>query len=548
MFSGFILLIHFQYDRLNSVGRSEQSDFFDIETAHIYFDTAEAITLKGDESMEWDVVDGDRNSLGYFVQTSPQSDEAVGYSGPTNIGLLFDNEDRLLDALILSSMDTPAHVKKIRESDSFFPSLKGRSKRSLANLSEVDGVSGATLTSLAIQESIVRRFGGTALPSPFPEPLDVTVAQHFFEDAHRIQLFEDFHSLWNVYDENDNKLGRLIRTTPSADSIRGYQGPTDCVVGIDLTGQILGIRPGESYDNEEYVYYVRVDDYFLKLFNKKSLVELARLDLKDAEVEGVSGATYTSMAIARGLVAAAQDVEHRQAEIILRQANSLSFAFHTLGTWILVLLGVLVGTTRLRGHQFVRIAFPMILVIFLGLINGDVLSQASLVGWARHGIPWDIAPGLIFMSLVALLIPITTRRNLYCHHICPHGAAQQLLRKVTRYRIRIPRKLLRWLVAIPGITAAACVVIAMTSPTFSLVDLEPFNAYVFRVAGWATLAIAIVGLILSLVLPMAYCRFGCPTGFVLNFLRKSSADQWNQTDWAALATLLVSTAIWGFTQ
>ncbi len=60
----------------------------------------------------------------------------------------------------------------------------------------------------------------------------------------------------------------------------------------------------------------------------------------------------------------------------------------------------------------------------------------------------------------------------------------------------------------------------------------------WRVAGWATVAIAIVGLAVSLVVPMAYCRFGCPTGAVLNYLRLQGAgDRFTRRDLAALALL-----------
>ena len=52
-----------------------------------------------------------------------------------------------------------------------------------------------------------------------------------------------------------------------------------------------------------------------------------------------------------------------------------------------------------------------------------------------------------------------------------------------------------------------------------LAAIEPFDGFEFRVAGWATIVIFVVGLLVSLVSPMAYCRFGCPTGAVLNFLR-----------------------------
>ena len=65
----------------------------------------------------------------------------------------------------------------------------------------------------------------------------------------------------------------------------------------------------------------------------------------------------------------------------------------------------------------------------------------------------------------------------------------------------------------------------MLSLPVSLVDIEPFDAWVFRVAGWATITVAIVGLVASLFVPMAYCRYGCPTGALLKFLQVSLAQR-----------------------
>ena len=62
---------------------------------------------------------------------------------------------------------------------------------------------------------------------------------------------------------------------------------------------------GSSYDNEPYVGYVRDDRYFLRLFNDQTLEALANRSLQDQQVEGVSGATMTSQAMAEGLVLAA---------------------------------------------------------------------------------------------------------------------------------------------------------------------------------------------------------------------------------------------------
>ena len=104
----------------------------------------------------------------------------------------------------------------------------------------------------------------------------------------------------------------------------------------------------QSYDNDEYVRYVRDDEYFLNLFNGLALEQLAALDLEDEQVEGVSGATMTSMAVAEGLVLAAQ--QHRQMlENSSQPTNSrYPWSIRTLGTTVVVFVGVTIGLSRLR--------------------------------------------------------------------------------------------------------------------------------------------------------------------------------------------------------
>jgi len=46
--------------------------------------------------------------------------------------------------------------------------------------------------------------------------------------------------------------------------------------------------------------------------------------------------------------------------------------------------------------------------------------------------------------------------------------------------------------------------------------------------------IALAGLVAAVFVPMAYCKYGCPTGLVLNFVRShGKADRFARRDLAA---------------
>ncbi|MGI9244801.1 MAG: 4Fe-4S binding protein, partial [Verrucomicrobiales bacterium] len=214
-----------------------------------------------------------------------------------------------------------------------------------------------------------------------------------------------------------------------------------------------------------------------------------------------------------------------------------------LGTVLVVLFGLAMSFTRLRGVRRLRIAFQLVLVGYLGLINGDLISQALLVGWAENGMAWRFAPGLLLLVAAALLVPLVAGKQVYCHQLCPHGAAQQLLknRLRKRWRWRVPRRLAVLLRAVPFLLLLLVVVVAVRQLAFNLVSIEPFDAYLFRVAGWATISIAVVGLVASLFIPMAYCRYGCPTGAMLNFLWGGGVPaKFSRRDGLALVCLVLA--------
>jgi hypothetical protein len=301
---------------------------------------------------------------------------------------------------------------------------------------------------------------------------------------------------------------------------------------------------GDSYDNEPYVSYVRDSAYFGKAFHGLSLSELARLDLDQAGVEGVSGATMTSTAAAEGLVRAAVELQRSRRRRAELAKSGLRFTPRDAGTVLVVVLGLLLAYAPLPLKRAWRLPFQGLLIGYLGLTNGDMVSQAMLAGWAENGAPWRTAFGLVFLTAAALVCPIATRSNAYCTHLCPHGAAQQLLRNRLPRRAAVSSRLRKWLPTLPAVLLGWCVLVAMAGLPFSLVDIEPFDAWLLGVAGWASVTIAVVGLAASLATPMAYCRYGCPTGALLGYLRRHGrSGHWAPRDWFALGLLLLAVGL-----
>src|SRR5947199_71909 len=77
--------------------------------------------------------------------------------------------------------------------------------------------------------------------------------------------------------------------------------PTDTLIALDNDSRVLGIRIRSSWDTKEHVRDVAANDYFMKTWNGKTWDQVAGLDPRAAGIEGVSGASLTSMAIANAI-------------------------------------------------------------------------------------------------------------------------------------------------------------------------------------------------------------------------------------------------------
>ena len=535
-----ILLIHWQHSRLHSTSGDATATAVELETARTLFPAAARLGEPASERGQ-EVFDDDGEPLGTLLQTSPDADHIVGFSGPTNVLIGVDPEGRITGLHVLSSGDTKDHVRQVLDDEAFMHSFDGLTREEASRRTDIDAVSGATLTSLAMAESVLHRLGGAQPSLRFPEPIGVDPARRLFEQAAEVVPPDATGGLWTVRDAEGQTLGTLVRLSPAADNIVGYQGPTDGILGFNPEGKAVGLVVGRTYDNEPYIDYVREEEYFLNLFNDRTLAELAQLDPFEEQIEGVSGATMTSMAVVDGLVAAAREAERIHSLPERREPPLIDLRPRDAGTAAMVLGGILIGFTRLRGIRWIRTLWLLLVIGWLGFINGDMVSQAMLVGWARSGVPWRTAAGLVLLTAAAILVPMTTRTNLYCSHLCPHGAVQQLIRPRKR-RWHLSPRVTRVLSLIPGLLLVWVMVVAMGHLPFSLVDIEPFDAYVFRVAGWATITVAVVGLIASAFVPMAYCRYGCPTGALLDWLRLNArSDRLTWRD--GLAAALVGGAL-----
>lgn len=536
-----LFLVHRQHQEFRAAAAVDGLAGITLEQAkEFYSGAAEISDLNRDGSQV--VTSADGKELGYVMQTSPQSDDIVGYSGPNNTLIAFGADDRIAGARLLRSEDTRDHAELVMKDELFLKMFEGLTAEEASRLEKVDGVSGATLTSLAVAEGVIHRLGGASRPGRFPSEISLEKIEPIFPGVKQLVFSETRPELLEARDGSGAVVGFVSRTTPTADKTMGYQGPTDALIALEPDGKtIKGLALNESYDNQPYVGYVAEDGYFLKFFNGWTLERVAGTNLVDAGVEGVSGATMTSVAMAEGIQARALKLIEPPAPDAVGAGKSWSPRGRDIGTAIVVVVGLAMGLTRARGARRLRVAFQAGLIGYLGFINGDMVSQALLAGWAQNGVAWRFAPGLALLTFAALFVPIVSKRNVYCAQLCPFGAAQELVKNRLPWRLTLPKRVRQFLELIPAMLLLWVLVVALLHLPVNLAGLEPFDAFVWKAAGGSAIAIAVVGLVASAFVPMAYCRYGCPTGALLNFLRfNGRSDRFAIRDGFALALLGVA--------
>ena len=470
----------------------------------------------------WPLLDEHDNLNGFLARTLPAAKGLVGYRGPSEACIVLDTDLTLAAVSLLGSSDTEAHVEAVIADAKFFDQFKGWPWGGPPADTHIDGVSGATLTSLAIAEGVLKRIGGARPSLVFAASISIDEIQDWYPNAASID-----EASGRVRDADDETLGRVLRTGPKSDDVVGYQGPTEMLIKVNSSGTIDAIRIRRSFDNEPYVDYVRTERGFWKTFTNQSITELSDFDPEAEGVEGVSGATMTSLAVADTLVAAAKEFAaqaKRAEEPIPKWYETIRWTRSDIATIGMLLLAGLLSLLGLFRNRIARRLWLVLVITVIGLWAGNLVSMALISGWAAEGIGWRLAPGLCAIALVSLLVPAMTKGNPYCNHLCPHGSIQQLIKpgQQSRRRWKPKPSTMKWITKVPGITLVLAYLILIVVPTIDLSSWEPFHAYLFQIASWSSLLLAIATLALSATIPMGYCRLGCPTGRLIDYLRRTS--------------------------
>jgi Na+-translocating ferredoxin:NAD+ oxidoreductase RnfG subunit len=112
---------------------------------------------------DWIVVyDGNERIIGYAVVTSPYTDDIVGYSGPIPLLICVNKQEKIESVTVLQHFEAPGLIE-ILEKNRFLDTWNGELWNAAA-AKKVDVVSGATMSSQAIIDSVRKRLPMMNIP------------------------------------------------------------------------------------------------------------------------------------------------------------------------------------------------------------------------------------------------------------------------------------------------------------------------------------------------------------------------------------------------
>jgi NosR/NirI family nitrous oxide reductase transcriptional regulator len=475
------------------------------------------------------LISKDDQTVGWATSTSPEAEKILGYSGASELLVIFDVDRKVKAVKFLASSDTDGHVEKVLRDKNFWEQWNRKSESSLGAAGSPIVVSGATLTSEAMARGVAARFGAEGMEQWFPAPLVLADVKKWFPDADLISSNKNV----GTYGVSKGKesIGTVLRSSRMGVSARGFNGTSDVIVALDREGKkVLGIAFLGSRDNEPYVSSVKEEVKYADGFAGKSVEEILPEDTWVSPSLFTSGASYTNHAVVESVreMLSRHIAEEQRAGFSWKSALAIS--------WIA--LGVFFGISKVGGKKSMRFGFAVISVA-AGVGLGWMVSQDQLLGWGANGFGAGAILPLVVLTAAALMVPAFTGKNVYCNRICPHGAAQTLAGGLVKKRFHLPAKLHAVLVRLPWATLIVIWLLALVGSGLPFAYFEPFETWSSGFVAFVPAAIFTIGLVAAFFLPQAYCHYGCPTGAMLRFLTQSPSA-WTRKD--SVATVLIGAA------
>lgn len=317
---------------------------------------------------------------------------------------------------------------------------------------------------------------------------------------------------------NEKTLGYAV-----LEKATGYQSQIKVLVGVDLQGNIINTFIVEEQETPAF---------FQRLYNKDFFTQFIGKDIKEGftldRIDAISGSTISSRAVTKAVNLGTnyvarnylnQDIAAINTEIVVGKKE--------IAIIILMIFTIYASYRRKAKLRNIALIYS---IIVLGFWYNAFISYAAFGSILTGSLPnppdnlaWYI---LVFGALGLILF---TGKNLFCFWMCPFGAFQEILNKISGIRLIPARKITNIAKQIRGLIIWGTLILALVLRNTQIMSYEPFGALFGQTASefqWLLLPIL---LFTAFLIPRFWCGYFCPVGYVLNLwlkLRNKGAKLW----------------------
>lgn len=301
--------------------------------------------------------------------------------------------------------------------------------------------------------------------------------------------------------------GTVVNSAALATDVRGFAGPTPVFVHFSIEGKILAIATQENAET---------DDFFKRAEKgiRQRFVGLTANEASASAPDGVSGATYSSTALAANVQAASA----KYAATPHTTAGSTSIDWLKTSAVALTLLFGFIVARRYRSVKWLRALLHLANVAILGYWTGQYLSLSLLRGWASQGIDPALSLPLLLILAIVLVFPFFGRRRHYCTWVCPYGSAQELASMLPLPKVRCPQPVYKWMRRVRLVFFSLLMLLLWTNlgNELGILDYEPFALFSPTAAPLAAVVLSALFLLSYCFIPHLWCRSVCPLGQLID--------------------------------
>lgn len=303
----------------------------------------------------------------------------------------------------------------------------------------------------------------------------------------------------------------------------GWGGPAIVATKVDTLGKIEAVEVIEHKETPAFFSSLLKNEYFNQFIDKN----LADSFSIGEDVNAVSGATISSLGFNKAVGESCHCLAKNEFHMdIPEEKTQLSFsdpAYLILLLFVIAYLGTRFGLGKFQ------ILLQIAAILILGFMLNFPLSMShisSLLMGFFPSIESSIIWYILLVSITAMVLFVG--KNFYCRWICPFGAIQELMNKISGISMAIHPQIKKWAKLSSGSIAwfSVCIIFITRNPAAG--NFEPFAA-LFSFKGFGIIWVILPLLIFSsFFIKRMWCKYFCPVGFVLNEACKHRNQAINQ--------------------